>query len=97
MIKWLGHVLVSCAFWLGGIEIVRLMESRNMALLSLQEVWQGLNKGGYDAFQHLISTGYFPGLWPDVIVPFMMLPLLFILLATGLLFEFMAFKWARGR
>jgi len=80
----LGLVFLSSAFVLGGIEILRLLQSTTFQFIDLMDIWQAtLGTASLDQFSKMIHNSPFPGMWEDVFIPMLALPAVITLLVIG--------------
>ncbi|WP_417319925.1 hypothetical protein [Emcibacter sp.] len=73
-----------------GADILRMLEIRQMELLSLGELWSLFNEGTLMTLEEQVTSGRFPGVWQDVMMPVLAVPAAIFLIVVGglMLFSF---------
>ncbi|MFC7048852.1 hypothetical protein [Emcibacter nanhaiensis] len=73
-----------------GADFLRMLEIRQVGLLTVGELWGLLSGNSLMAMEDGISSGRFPGIWQDVMLPLLAIPaaIFFIVVGALMLFGF---------
>ena len=81
----IGYLCLVMAFLVLGADFLRMLEIRQVDLLTVGELWGILNGNSLMAVEDEISSGRFPGVWQDVMLPFLAVPASIFLIVLGAL------------
>ncbi len=90
VMRYMGYALISCAKLLLGFEVVRYLDTSSVRLVTVQQAWQAYSIDGLGKVSHSVQQGHFPGLWDDVIVSFIQLPLLGVMVSISVFLIFIS-------
>ncbi|WP_321397227.1 hypothetical protein [Emcibacter sp.] len=84
----LGYLCLAFALLVTGADLLRILEIRQVDLLSLAELWALVGESSLMSLEDLVVSGRFPGVWQDVILPFLAIPATIFFIVLGVLFLF---------
>ena len=90
IVRYMGYALSSCAIILLGFEIVRYLEIRAASLISVQQAWQSYNAASLNQLSVSIAQSRFPGLWEDLFMSLLSVPLLALLVVGSVFLLFIS-------
>ncbi|WP_417623355.1 hypothetical protein [Paremcibacter congregatus] len=85
-----GYVLFFGAVLVLGIEVLRYSEHNAWHLVTLEQAWRSFGAEGLDHAAEWVGNGPFPGVWEDVMLRFLDLPLLLVMAIGALILLFVS-------
>lgn len=86
----IGYLCLAVALLVLGADLLRMLEIRQVEMLSVGELWGLLSEGTLMTLEDQVTSSRFPGVWQDVLMPLLAIPasIFFIVAGSLMLFGF---------